>query len=163
MADVDNRHPFIAQAQNQFKQAMSFARGEGGGRFVHHQHAAVAVQRAGDFDLLLLGNRQFHHQVGGFEVGTEAVNHRLRLRRHFFSLHQATARQLAAEENVFRHRQVWRQLHFLINQGNACGQCIFRAFDVVRLTVDQDLAAGGDIRPREDLHQGTFARTVFAH
>ena len=43
VADVDNRHPFIAQPHNQFKQTVSFTGGEGSGGFVHHQNAAVAM------------------------------------------------------------------------------------------------------------------------
>ncbi|MNN80794.1 hypothetical protein D3C81_1975560 [compost metagenome] len=121
------------------------------------------MQRAGDFYLLLFGNGQFHHQIGGAEMGAEAVNHRLGLRGHLFPLHQPATRQFAAEKDVFRHREVWRELHLLINQGNTCGQRVFRPFDVVRLAVNQYLAAGGGIRPGEDFHQGAFACAVFAH
>ena len=142
---------------------MRFPRGEGGGGLIHHQNAAVAVQRAGDFHLLLLGDGQLHHQVGGIELCAEALNHRLRLGDHLFALHHPAARQLAAKKDIFGNGQVGRELHLLINQGNACGQRIFRPFNVKRLTVDQDLTAGGGIGSREDFHQRAFSRAVFAH
>ena len=163
VADVDNRHPFIAQAQNQFEQTVGFARREGGGGFIHHQNTAVAVQRAGDLHLLLLGDGQLHDQVGGAELRAQTVNDRLRLGSHLFALDQPAARQLAAEKNVFRHGQVRSKLHLLINQGNACGQRILRTFDVKRLTVDEDVAAAGGIGACEDLHQRAFSGAVFPH
>ena len=163
MADIDDRHPFIAQAQNQFKQAMRFPRGEGGGGFIHHQNAAVAVQRASNFYLLLFGDGELHHPIGGAELCAEAVNHRLRLGGHLLALHHPAARQLAAEEDIFGYGQIGRELHLLINQSDACGQRIFRPFNVKRLAVDQDLAAGRGIGPREDFHQRAFSRAVFAH
>ena len=80
-----------------------------------------------------------------------------------FTLNQPAARQFAAEENVFRHGQIGGELHLLVNQGNACGQGIFRPFDVKRLSVDQDLTAGGSVGTCEDFHQRAFARAIFAH
>ncbi len=121
------------------------------------------MQRAGDFHLLLLGDGQLHHQIGGFEIGAEAIDHRLGLGGHLFALYQPAARQLAAEEDVLGHGKVRGQLHLLIDQSDACRQRIFWAFDMKRLAVDQDLAAGGDVGPGEDFHQGAFPGAVFAH
>ena len=106
MADIDDRHPLIAQAHDQFEQAMSFTGGEGGGRFIHHQDTAVTVQGAGDFNLLLFGDGEFHHQVAGFELSAEAVNHSLRLGNHIPALNQPTAGNLTAEKDVFGDGQI---------------------------------------------------------
>ncbi len=48
----------IAQAQDELEQALGFPRGEGGGGFIHHQNAALTVERAGDLHLLLFGDGQ---------------------------------------------------------------------------------------------------------
>ena len=93
----------------------------------------------------------------------QTVNHRLRLCGHLFALYQPGARQLAAQENVFSDGQIGGKLHLLINEGDTRGQRILWPFDVKRLSVNQDLAAGGGIGPREDLHQGTLSCAVFPH
>ena len=142
---------------------MGFAGGEGGGGFIHHQNAAVAVQRASNFHLLLFGDGELHHQIGGAKLRAEAVNHRLRLGGHLLALDQPAARQLAAEEDIFGYGQIGRELHLLVNQRDACGQRILRPFNVKRLAVDQDLAAGGGIGARKDFHQRAFACAVFTH
>ena len=163
VADIDDRHPLIAQAQDELEQALGFPRGEGGGGFIHHQNAALTVQGAGDLHLLLLGDGQGHHPVAGPELGAETVDHRLRLAEHGFALHQTTARQLAAEENVFRDGQVRRQLHLLVDQRDPGGQRVLGAADRLRFSVDQDLAAGGGIGAGEDLHQRAFSGAVLPH
>ena len=121
------------------------------------------MQRAGDFHLLLFGDSQLHHSVAGFELRAEPVDNRLRLGLHLFALYQTAAGKLAAEENVFRDGEIRRQLHLLIDKRDPCRQRIFRASDRLRLSVDQDLAAGGGIGAGEDLHQRAFSRAVFAH
>ena len=121
------------------------------------------MQGAGDLHLLLFGDGQGHHPVAGFELGAETVDHRLRLAEHGFALHQTTARQLAAEENVFRDGQVRRQLHLLIDQRDPGGKRVLGAADGLRFSVDQDLAAGGGIGAGKDLHQRAFSGAVFSH
>ena len=102
------------------------------------------MQGAGNFHLLLFGDGQRHHTVAGLKLGAESVDDFLRLHHHLFTLDQPAARQLAAKKDIFRYRQVRRELHLL-------------------LTVNQDLTAGGGIGAREDLHQGALPRAILAH
>ena len=121
------------------------------------------MQGAGNFHLLLFGDGQRHHTVAGLKLGAESVDDFLRLHDHLFTLDQPAARQLAAKKDIFRYRQVRRELHLLINQRDACAKRIFRTANMERLTVNQDLTAGGGIGAREDLHQGALPRAILAH
>ena len=57
-----------------------------------------------------------------FKLGAESVDDFLRLHDHLFTLDQPAARQLAAKKDIFRYRQVRRELHLLINQRDACAK-----------------------------------------
>lgn len=98
--------------------------------------AAVTVQGAGDFDLLLLGDGQRHDPIAGLKLRPEPVDDLLRLHHHLFALYQTTARQFAAKKDIFRYRQIWRELHLLINQRDASAQRILGSANIKGLTVN---------------------------
>ena len=58
VADVDDGEAVAPELADQLEQLLGLARRERGGRLVHDQDLGIGVQGAGDFDLLLLGDRQ---------------------------------------------------------------------------------------------------------
>ena len=87
------------------------------------------------------------------------------------SLGQATAltttdpakrRRLAAQQDVFLHGKVGREVEFLINHRHAAVAGVQRIAWLERLAVECELAGVRSVRAAEHLHQRAFAGTVFA-
>ena len=65
------------------------------------------------------------------------------------------------QKDIFINRQIFGQIQFLIEHGNARVQRRFRIREPDLAAVQQDGAVVLLVHPREDLHQGRFARAVF--
>ena len=163
VADIDDRHPFIAQAQNPVQTGGGFPREER--RWVHpsRQNAAVAVQRAGNFHLLLLDDGQLHHRVGGVELCRRGAQSPPAPGSHLFALHHPAARIVRCQKDNFRQRSGWARVHLLDKSGNACSQRIFRPFNVKRLDRRSGSRRWWRHRRPRGFSSACFSRAVFTH
>ncbi len=164
MADVDNCDAVSPKFADEPEQALGFPRRQRRRRLVEHEDFGFRMQRASDFNELLLGDRK--HSDGCFrrERRAEPFEHRPALRIHRLAIDQAAVMDLVAEIHVLRNAQVRGKGEFLIDDRNAMLLCGDRIGDVDMLPVDQDLGAGiGLVGTGEDLHQRRLAGAVLAH
>ena len=162
VGDVDDAHALRRQIAHDLKQRLHFAVGDGGGRLVHDQYAAVEGDGLDDLHHLLLGDAQIGDQGVGVDAQIEAVEHLLGVGAHLGLVDAEGAHGLAAQEDVFRHRHVRHQHQFLMDDGDAVGARGIDARDGDLLSVDEDLAFFGDVDAAKHLNQRRLARAVFA-
>ncbi len=120
VADVDDGESILAQLPDQLEKPLRLAVRERRCRLVHDEHAALAVQRPGDFHLLLLRDGQ---PAGGdtrIETRPEPGERLAGGALHRGAIHEAAwAGEFLAEKNVFGDGEVRGQADLLINQRDA--------------------------------------------
>ncbi|MNQ97102.1 hypothetical protein D3C85_1127330 [compost metagenome] len=164
MADVEHGQALVALLFDDAEQLFCFPVGQGGSGLVHDQDAAFVHEGAGDFHLLLLGDRQGRDHGVGVETGAEVGQDGVRARAHFAALDgPERSFRLAAHEDVLRHRHVLGHAQFLVDQVDAQRACLARVADADRLAVENDLTGIRRVHAREDFHQGALAGAIFAH
>ena len=164
VADVDDGQPVVAQLSDQREQFLGLARRERGGRLVHHQDARAGMQGARDLDQLPLGHRQRTNEGARRKGDAKPRQDRSRGLVHRPPVDKAVARQLGAEKDILRHREVRRQRQLLIDDGDAQLPRRLRTLDVDRLAGDPDLTAWiGPVGAGQHLHEGGLASPVFPH
>ena len=146
------------------RNSSSISFGQRRGRLVHDEYARVVVgEGLGDLHHLLAGHGQRADDGGGADVDGKAGQ---KLRGHFilFALvEQYAVHRLAADEYVFRHRQILHQVQFLMDDGNAQRLRVARVVDLHGLAVEQDLARVHLVDACEHLHHRRFSGAVLAH
>ena len=112
---------------------------------------------------MLPGHRQRAYDGSGTYVDGEALQ---KFRRHLVLLalveHDALHR-FTADENILRHAQIFHQVQFLMDDGDAQRLRVARVVNIYALAVEQDFARVHLIYAREHLHQRRFPSAVFAH
>ena len=164
MADVQHGQALVALFFDDAEQLFGFPVRQGGSGLVHDQDAAFVHEGAGDFHLLLLGDRQGSHHGIGVEAGAEVGQDGVRARAHLAALDgPERSLRFAAHEDVLRHRHVLGHAQFLVDQVDAQGAGLARVADFDRLTIENDLARIRRVHARENLHQGALAGAVLSH
>ena len=163
MRDVDDAHAEHQQAGDGGEELVDLARGEGGGRLVHHQDARVLRQRLRHFDHLLLGDAELSHRRVEIDGDAEAGEQVAGARLHGLEVEQTEGvRELLAQEHVRGRAQLRHQCEFLIDDADAEVTRSLGRVDGRRSTVDLDLPFVFHLRAAQDLHQRRLARAVFA-
>ena len=139
--------PGATQFLNRGKQPFGLALGERTRRLVHDDDARVLRQRLGDFDHLLLGERQRAHESGRWRnVEAEALQVHLALGVHLAALVQQPQRagpeRLAPEEDVRGDIEIVQNVEFLVDEPDAQRQRVGDVPDRHRL------ARRSESRPR---------------
>ena len=86
-------------------------------RLVHDQDLRLERQRFGDFDHLLLGDRQITDQSFRIELQVQPVEDGLRVDAHLLAIDNdpQVRSWFAPNEDVLRHRQVVHQVQLLVD------------------------------------------------
>ncbi len=164
VTDVDDPHAIRRKVADHAEQDLDLGRRKGAGRLVQDQDSGVLRQRLGDLDDLLLADAQMPKG----SVRVDLLLQPPHQRRRRLPLKSGVdvdpgAQGFATDEDVFRHRQVRKQVQLLKHDADAlCHRVGFRPEHHLA-PVHQDLALGQGFDPGDDLHQSGFARAVFAH
>ena len=145
-------------------QPVDVAAGERRGRLVEQQDARLAVDRAGDLDLLLDGEVELADLVAEVDVEAERIEmargpRSPPTRRRIMPVR--TDRRVG-EEHVVEDRQVPDQRHFLEGGLDAEGVGGARRAEAGRLAVDREVALVGLDQAGEQLDDGGLAGAVLA-
>ena len=158
VADVQNAATFAGQAAQGDKQALDSLRCQHGCRLVQNQQAGFAQQCAHDFNPLPLANAQRVHrpsrvQLHAVSLGglSDALSH----------LGQAEL-FVQAKPDIFSHRQGVEQAEMLKHHADAQRPRLLGVANQHGLAIHCHAARVRLDRAVNNLHQGRFARTVFA-
>ena len=164
MRDEDDRHAFLAELLHDLEEFLHLVFVEAGGRFVEDQELAVHVQRTGDGHELLDGNGITGKVFTDVDVDVETGERLAGLHLAFLLVDEPEFRaRFAADADVFGHREVGQQVHFLVHGADAGVFGVQRGTEFALLPVEIDRTRGGGIDARNDLDERAFPRAVFAH
>ena len=135
---------------------------EQGGRLVHDQDAGLPVERLGDLDELLLGNRQRRDLGIDRELDTQRVEDLARPGLDRRPVHGPSLGGQVAEEDVLGDGEVAGEVELLVDGRDAQRLGVVRAADLDGLSLEQDLPLVLAVRTREDLDQGRLAGAILA-
>ena len=158
VADIQNAAPFGCQLPQHGKKTLHRLRRQHRGGLIQNQQARIGQQGADDFHALHLAHAQRVHQplrVDGQVVGGRLFGH------HLCHFRQGMAR-LQAQPHVLRHAQRLEYIEVLKHHGYAQRARLLRIGHAHDAPVHGDGAAIGLGGTVDDLHQGGFARAVFA-
>ena len=162
MGDEDHADAARGQLAHGGEQRLHLAGVEAGGRLVEHEHLARQIDRAGDGDDLLHGDRIVAERGAHVDVeavvGEQRAGERIGPRRAT----EAQPGRLAAEIEVFRHRQVRQQVHLLIDRADAEPLGIGGIGRIDRRAVEPDLAGITRQDAGHHLDQGRLPGAVLA-
>ncbi len=161
--DVDQRAALRTQVVDQLEQHFRLAMRQRARRFVERDHARVAHQRLADLDHLPLRDRQPPEPRIGIEIDAHLGEPLAHVTLRLAFPHPAERVRQAAEQQVFRDRQVGHVLQFLVNHRDAGRDRRGRIRELHGLAVDQHAARIGLIFAAENLQQRRLARAVLAH
>ncbi len=104
MRDIDDAAALRFQFVDHPEQRQRFGIGQRIGRLIHDDHLRLKAQDFGDFDHLLIANRQIPHQLVAAEAQIKPFKQRISFGIHTRPLDTAkTADIFAAEKNILRH------------------------------------------------------------
>ena len=120
MRDIDDGDTLRLQFADHLEQNIDFGSRQCRGRLVENEDAGIERDRLGDFDQLLLANRQVLDHCFGADAGIELVEELV----GFLNLRLVvdatkTPGNLAGGENVFGDREVAEQVEFLEHHADA--------------------------------------------
>ena len=165
MRNEDDADAARLEGGDDLEQAARLGERQARRRLVHDDEPGIEGQRLGDFEQLLLGDRQFGDGRIGPEVDLEAVEQRLDAtvyRLAIDQLQRAAPERLTADEDIGGHVEIVEKIEFLVDEGNAGGR---RLVDVERGAlgaVDADHALGRRNDAAEHPHQSRFACAILA-
>jgi hypothetical protein len=164
MADVNDAHAAVAQPPNRREKILRIHLREAAGRLVHDQNFRRADQRARNFNHLLFRDGNLIHRRVQRQIRVVELSQRFTsARAPGLPIHESKPRRFAAQQNIFFHRQMRRQIQFLVNHRNAASHCLQRTARRVRRAVQKHFAAVRLQRAAQRFHQRAFARAIFAN
>ena len=98
----------------------------------------------------------------GRDFDAECAHRLHRAAVHRLVVERQTARRLAAEKHVLRHREMRREHDLLVDQHDAATLGVDRTAQADFRPVEPELASARRQMPRQDFHQGRLARAIFA-
>ena len=154
MADIDHRHTHAGQPPDDIEQKLDLGRRQRRGRLVHHDDAGLLRHSAGDFDHLLLADRQIAgsrhgvdgepdpvEQVGGIAADAAPIDRTKPADRQIF------------QGDVFRDTEFGDQGDFLKHHFDAQIQRIAGRADLGLPSANGDRAGILGISARQNLDQ----------
>ena len=162
VADVYYAHTALTHPLDHGKKILRVQSGQAAGWLIHDQDTRLAHQRTGDLDQLLLRDRQ--RAYWGIERQIRLPDFLQRALGQATTLAPAQPShrlRLSAKQHVLLHRQIRREVQFLINHRDPAVTCMQRVAWFERLAIEQEAASVRLVRPAEHLHQRAFAGAIF--
>ena len=162
--DEDDGHALGAFARDDLAEPVDIAAGESRGRLVEQQDLRLAVERAGDFDLLFDGKLDIADFIAQIDAGeTERIEMGARPWLPPCGVRQAERiDRRIVQEDIFEDGQVADQGHFLECGLDAVAMRGARRIEPRVGAVDGDLARVGLHKSGEELDDGRLAGAIFA-
>ncbi len=119
MRDIQDAHAARPQIAHDFEQFLRLVLGKRRRGLVHDEHPGVRAQRFGDFDELLLADRERADDRLRIDVEADHLEILARFAIDRRPVDQAETLRLAAEKNIGADRKIVGQVEFLMDQRNA--------------------------------------------
>ena len=160
MGDDDNGVALLAHVAQHLEELLSFLWGQNGRRLVQDQDMGAAVEHLDDFNRLLLADGHLIDLAVQVQFKTVLVQQLLDVSLDGLQIQSELARQ--TEDDVFRRSQHIHQLEMLMNHTDAQIKGVFGRADDHFPALDVDMARIREVNAGQHVHQGRFARAVFA-
>ena len=161
MRDKDDPHSFRFQLSHDFKQKPDFIVIQRGCRLVQDQDFRLYVNCAGYGDHLLNGGRIEGQRPGHIDIQMEPGHQLIGSFVDGLPVDSGPFHGLAADEYVFRYRQVRTQVDFLEHGRDAQIHCLLGTCGIDFFSVQKDLPAVLMIDACQTFDQGGFPCSVF--
>ena len=164
VGDVDDRHPFAHEAADMLEEEVALRGREGRGRLVENQHAALAVEGAGDLDELTLADPEPGKRHPGGEIPQpDALERHAGPAMERGPVDDAEAAREPIEKQVLGEAHAGKEVHLLEHHHDARPlRRRSRAGGVGVIPQGHRSGVGPDQAP-QDRGQGRFSRAVGAH
>ena len=163
MRDEDDPEPAISEAFDYLEQFGYFAFVEARGGFIEYEQLCVCVQCASQCDHLLDRDRVACDFPRDVDIDPQASH---RLAGVLFDFAPADCTQgswLAPQADVLRHRQMWNEIDFLVDRGDAQRFGVFGRSRMDGFSVQADLAFVAGIYTGQHFYQRGLPGSVLAH
>src|SRR5262249_3084161 len=160
--DVDDRDALFSRRANDAKEILDLRLGERRGRLVKDQHLRVGRNPLGDFDKLLLGDRELIDFLRWGYAGFDFCEDRASLFLDQTPVDQSwnSRWRFPAEKHIFGHRELLHEAQVLMDHGDAEFTRQSRTVEFRRSAIEENVASVVGIGPGEHPHEGGFARAV---
>ena len=163
MRNEDERFPLSFQFAQNLEQVVDLVVGQGRGRLVQDEKLRVHIQGAADFQKLLFAGFEVGDHGGGVNVHAQILEELPGARDLLLLAQQAEfVGQLPAEKDVVRHAQVVDDVELLVDKSDARRLHLLDGGGGIGLAHESDRAGVRRDDAGEDVHEGGFARAVFA-
>ena len=116
MRNIDNAASLGFQFANDAEQGFGFSIGEGIRRFIHNDDLRFKAQHFGNFDHLLIANRQLTDQPVAFKAQIEFGEQQIGFGVHLLPVNFAKAiHKLTAKKNVLGDSELRDQVQLLVD------------------------------------------------
>ena len=160
--DKDDRGALLPQPRHDGKETFDLLGRENSSRLVENQNVGVAVERLDNLYPLAHPDRQiFNHRIR-IDIQIVTMGKLLNAGGDGAGVEKAIFDALAAQHNILGHRHHWHQLEVLMHHADAQGNGVIGVVHGRRLAIDQDFTTGWLVETVDDIHQGRFARAIFA-
>ena len=165
--DVAHADAGLPQAADHPKKLRNLLVGQGRCRLIEDKNACAPRQGFGDFDHLLLADRDVFHPVGGLDIdNSQLAKQRLGIEVQTAPIDGAKGvGRLTVEKDVLGDSELSNEVELLMDDGDARIHGLAGAAKPPPLSVDENIALIGGIGPdaTEHFHQCRFAGAVLAH
>ena len=144
------------------KERFGFLGRQHGGGLVQDDDFGVAVKGLEDFHLLLGADGEVFHLFRHVNVEVVLVRQLLRPTHCLLHVDKRGLPRFRAQDDVLGHRKGRDQHKVLVHHADAIFNGIHGTLEVDLLALIVDFAGGLLLDGKDDLHQGGFARAVFA-
>lgn len=162
MGDDDDADAARAQVSEHPEQHLDLMGIEAGGRFVQYQHLAGKIDGAGNGNDLADGDGIAGQQRVDIDGEPILRQQRLGLLLHRGPVDHAEAVRLAAKKQVFRNREVFEKVHFLIDRADTERLRLTDIGGRYLAARQEDRAAVAVVNAGQYFDERRFSRTVFA-
>ena len=152
--DIDDADAPRLRLLDHGEQALRFAIGERGRRFVEDQHREVGAERLGDLDHLLLGAGEILDPLARPQREAEPLEDVVGAAVQRRLVEKAAARQLGAEKQILLDGERRHQREFLEHGADAERAGVMDALKVERFAAKAKAAGGRNVHAGEHLDQG---------
>lgn len=136
---------------------------DGGGRLVEDQDGRAAVrERLGDFHQLAGGDAEVPHLHGRASLATDGPEEFGGLAIEPREIHESKTPRLGAQKYVLGDGEVQDRAEFLLDDGDAAVECVYRARKTNGRAINADFAGIRLEEAHEYVERCGFARTVAA-
>ena len=163
MGDEHNGDAVRLQVPDNLEQERDLVGVEARRRLVEHQHPRVVLERPGDGDELLDGDRIGAERPLDVDVDVEALQALPRALSRPSPIDEPKPLRLAQQRQILGHRHGRDEVDLLIDRADPERLRVARLADVDRAAVEPDFALVPLQGAGQDLDQGRFAGPVLAH